>query len=106
MVWGMASPPSPFAQWLETLNAVASPFVFSQMLEKFNKEVVAKEVEKEKPKEPVYNKDEFFDLLSCEALERSGEDVMPCAANACRCMLWWLRHVVIAIVCAVFAHDS
>ncbi|KAF5827613.1 hypothetical protein DUNSADRAFT_352 [Dunaliella salina] len=46
-------------------------FDFTAALEKFNKEEISKEVEIS-TREQVYQKDDFFDCLSCEALERSN----------------------------------
>jgi hypothetical protein len=37
-------------------------------------------------KEPVYKKDDFFDLLSCEALERSQVRQQPVC-----CWWWWMQ---------------
>ena len=48
-------------------------FDFQQSLTKFDKDKIAEEARKQIPsREEVYNKDDFFDSLSCEALERQN----------------------------------
>jgi protein LSM14 len=48
-------------------------FDFQQSLTKFDKDKIAAEAKKQIPsREEVYNKDDFFDSLSCEALERQN----------------------------------
>jgi len=60
-----APPPEPLAIPTEE-------FDFQQQLEKFDKDKIVEEVKAQLEGKTVYQKDDFFDSLSCDALEQSN----------------------------------
>mmetsp|Transcript_12655 Transcript_12655/g.27389 ORF Transcript_12655/g.27389 Transcript_12655/m.27389 type:complete len:406 (-) Transcript_12655:400-1617(-) len=69
---GPPGQPRPAAPAAVPIPVPQEDFDFDSMFKKFNKDDLKKEVvEKVVEKDKVYQKDEFFDLISCEALERN-----------------------------------